>query len=86
VKVEVSRFNASMFELLHPNKKERAFLRRDEPEFVEALQVEIAHGIKVKKMPFRLGGLLPAPTIEITEERWRKLRARISGSFPAVKL
>jgi hypothetical protein len=37
-------------------------------------------------MPFGLDRLLPAPTIEITEARWSKLRARISGSFPAVKL
>jgi hypothetical protein len=85
VKVEVSRFNASMFELVLPGKKERAFLRREDPEFVEALQVEAAHASKVKKMPFNLGQLLPDPTIEITEERWKKLRARISGSFPIVR-
>lgn len=86
MKVEVSRFNASMFELVYPTKKERAFLRREDPEFIDALQVEAAHAAKVKKMPFSLGQLLPAPTIEITEERWHKLRARISGSFPVVRL
>jgi hypothetical protein len=86
VKVEISRFNASIFELGHPSKKERAFLRREDPEFVEAVLAEAAHESKLKKMPFGLGRLVPAPTIEITEERWHKLRARISGSFPAIKL
>jgi len=86
VKVEISRFNASIFELGHPNRKERAFLRREDPEFVEALQAEAAFEARAKKMPFGLDRLLPAPTIEITEARWHKLRARISGSFPAVKV
>ncbi len=86
MKVEISRFNASTFELGYPSKKERAFLRREDPEFIEALQAEDAHASKLKKVPFGLGRLLPAPTIEITEQRWHKLRARISGSFPVVKL
>ena len=86
MKVEVSRFNASIFELGYPGRKERAFLRREDPEFVEAVLAEAAHESKLKKMPFGLGRLLPAPTIEITAERWHKLRARISGSFPVVKL
>ena len=89
VKVEVSRFNASIFELVHREKNERAFLRRADPEFNEAMQVEAAHQSKLKKlekMPFGLARLLPAPAIEITDERWRKLRAKISESLPAVKL
>jgi len=86
VRVEVSRFNASIFELDHPSKKERAFLRREDPEFIDAVQAEAAYEARLKKIPFGLGRLLPAPSIEITEERWHQLRARISGSFPAVKL
>jgi hypothetical protein len=86
VRVEVSRFNASIFELDHPSKKERAFLRREDPEFIEAVQAQAAYEAKLKKVPFGLGRLLPMPSIEITEERWHKLRARISGSFPVVKL
>ena len=86
MKVVVSRFNASIFEILHPNKKDRAFLRREDPEFVEAVQAEGAYESKLKKLPFGLGRLLPRPSIEITDVRWNKLRARISGSFPAVKL
>ena len=86
MKVEVSRFNASIFEVLYPNKKERAFLRREDPEFIEAVLAEGTHESKLKKMPFGLGRLLSPPTIEITDERWRRLRARISGSFPVVKL
>lgn len=85
MKVEVSRFNASIFELVHLEKKERAFLRREDPEFVEAVLVEAAHQTRLKKMPFGLGRILAEPTIEITEERWHKLRARISGSFPIVR-
>jgi len=86
VRVEVSRFNASIFELGHPSRKERAFLRREDPEFIDAVQAEAAYEAKLKKIPFGLGRLLPTPSIEITEERWHSLRARISGSFPAVKL
>ncbi|MFI5182451.1 MAG: hypothetical protein ACHQPI_13780 [Thermoanaerobaculia bacterium] len=86
MRVEVSRFNASIFELDHPSKKERAFLRREDPEFIDAVQAEAAYEAKLKKIPFGLGRLLPRPSIEITEERWHSLRARISGSFPAVKL
>lgn len=86
MKVVVSRFNASIFEILHPNKKDRAFLRREDPEFVEAVQAEGAYESNLKKLPFGLGRLLPLPSIEITDVRWNKLRARISGSFPAVKL
>lgn len=86
MKVEVSRFNASIFELVRPSMKERAFLRREDPEFIEALQAEAAYESKVRKMPFGLGRLLPKPSIEITEERWHDLRARISGSFPTVRL
>ena len=86
MRVEVSRFNASIFELDHPSKKERAFLRREDPEFIDAVQAEAAYEARLKKIPFGLGRLLPAPSIEITEERWHQLRARISGSFPAVKL
>ena len=52
---------------------------------LKAVPAEGAHESKLKKMPFGLGRLLPAPTIEITDERWRRLRARISGSFPVVK-
>lgn len=85
MKVEVSRFNASIFELVRPNEKERAFLRREDPEFIEATRAEAAYESTVKKLPFGLGRLLSAPTIEITDERWHKLRARISGSFPIVK-
>jgi hypothetical protein len=47
---------------------------------------EAADESKLKKMPFGLGRLPSTPTIEITDERWHKLRARISGSFPVVKL
>lgn len=86
MKVEVSRFNASIFELVDPSKKERAFLRREDPEFLEALQIEAAHKSKTKKMPFGLARLISEPTIDITDERWQKLRARISGSFPVVKV
>ena len=89
MKVEVSRFNASIFELVHREKNERAFLRREDPEFNEAIQVEAAHQSKLKKlreMPFGLARLLSEPTIEITDERWKKLRARISGSIPIVRL
>lgn len=86
MRVEVSRFNASIFELDHPSKKERAFLRREDQEFIDAVQAEAAYEAKLKKIPFGLGRLLPKPSIEITEERWHGLRARISGSFPAVKL
>lgn len=86
MKVEVSRFNASIFELVYPEKKERAFLRREDPEFFEAVQAEAAHESKLKKLPFGLGKLLSTPTIEITEGRWHSLRARISGSIPIVRL
>jgi hypothetical protein len=87
VRVEVSRFNASIFELVYPDKKERAFLRRVDPEFLEASQAEAAYESKLKKLPFGLGKtLLSPPTIELTEARWQSLRARISGSFPAVKI
>lgn len=89
MKVEISRFNATTFELGHPNKKERAFLRRSDSEFLEAQQAADAFDDrreKFKKMPFGLGRLIPPPAIEISEARWHQLRARISGSFPAVKL
>ena len=87
MKVEVSRFNASIFELVYPDKKERAFLRRVDTEFLDALQAEAAYESKLKKLPFGLGKkLLSPPTIEITEARWQSLRARISGSFPVVKI
>ena len=87
VKVEVSRFNASIFELVYPDKKERAFLRRVDSEFLEALQAEAAHESKLKKLPFGLGKkLLSPPTIEITEARWQSLHARISGSIPIVRI
>ena len=33
MKVEVSRFNASIFEVVYADKKERAFLRRDRSEY-----------------------------------------------------
>ena len=85
MKVEVSRFNASIFELVSPSKKERAFLRREDPEFLEALQVEAAHQGRLKKMPFGMGRLLGEPTIEITEQRWKALRARISGAVRIVR-
>ena len=80
MKVEVSRFNASIFELVNRERKERAFLRREDPEFLEALQVEAAYQSRLKKIPFRMGRLLGEPKIEITEQRWQKLRARISGA------
>ena len=86
MRVKVSRFNASIFEIARPNEKERAFLRREDPEFLEALRAEAAYESNVKKLPFGLGRLLRAPTIEITDERWHSLRARISGSFPAMKI
>ena len=86
MKVAVSRFNASIFEIVHPNGKERAFIRREDPEFIEALQVEDKRADRLAKLPFGLGRLLPPPTLEIADARWHKLRARISGSFPAVKL
>lgn len=87
MKVEVSRFNASIFELVYPDKKERAFLRRVDAEFLDALQAEAAYEGRLKKLPFGLGKkLLSPPTIEITEARWQSLRARISGSFPVVKI
>ena len=87
MKVEVSRFNASIFELVYPGKKERAFLRRADPEFLEALQAEASYESKLKKLPFGLGKkLLSPPTIEITEARWQTLRARISGSIPIARL
>ncbi len=85
MKVSVSRFNASIFEIVHPNGKDRAFVRREDPEFLEALQAESAYESKVKKVPFGLGRLLAPPTIEIPDARWNKLRARISGSFPVLK-
>lgn len=85
VKVEVSRFNSSIFEIVNPRKKERAFLRREDPEFLEALQVEATHQSRLKKMPFGMGRLLPEPTIEMTEERWGQLRARISGAVRIVR-
>ena len=87
MKVEVSRFNTSIFQLVYTVKKERAFLRRVDPEFLEALQAEAAYESKLKKVPFGLGKkLFSPPTIEITEARWQGLRARISGSFPVVKI
>jgi hypothetical protein len=86
MKVEVSRFNASIFELVYPDKKERAFLRRGDAEFLEAVQAEAAHESKLQKLPFGLGRLFSTPTIEITEARWHSLRARISGSIPIVRL
>ncbi len=86
MKVEISRFNASIFELVYPEKKERAFLRREDAEFFEAVQAEAAHESKLKKLPFGLGKLLSEPTIEISEARWNSLRARISGSIPRLKL
>jgi hypothetical protein len=86
MKVVISRFNASIFEILHPNGKARAFLKREDPEFILAVQAEASHEAKVKKTPFGLGRMLPRPSIEISEARWNSLRARISGSFPALKL
>ena len=86
MKVVISRFNASIFEVTHPDGKRRAFLKREDPEFLDALTAEAAHKAKVAKLPFGLGRLVPEPTIEIPDARWEGLRARISGSFPAVKL
>lgn len=86
MKVVVSRFNASIFEILHPDGKARAFLKREDPEFMLAVQAEASYEAKVKKMPFGLGRVVPRPSIEITEARWNGLRAKISGSFPALKL
>lgn len=86
MKVGISRFNASIFEIVHPNGKERAFVRREDPEYLEALQAESAYESRLKKLPFGLGRLLPPPAIEIEEARWHKLRARISGSFPVLKV
>jgi hypothetical protein len=86
MKVAISRFNSSAFEVVHPDGKRRAFLKREDPEFVEALEAEAAYNAKVAKMPFGLGRLVAPPSIEIPEARWERLRARISGVFPAVKL
>jgi len=86
VKVQVSRFNASIFEIVHVDGKQRAFVKREDPEYLEALQAESAYEAKVKKLPFGLGRLVPPPTIEIEEARWNRLRQRISGSFPVLKL
>jgi hypothetical protein len=85
VKVEISRFSASAFELDHRKKNERAFLRREDPEFVEAVQAEAAYESKLKKMPLGLGRLIPVPAIEITDERWHTLRVRIVKSIPIVE-
>jgi hypothetical protein len=85
MKVVVSRFNASMFEVTHPDGKRRAFVKRDDPEFVDALAAEADYNTRAARLPFGLGRLIP-PTIEMSEARWNSLRARISGSFPAVKL
>ena len=86
MKLVISRFNASIFEVTHPDGKRRAFLKREDPEFLDALTAEAAHDAIVAKLPFGLGRLVPPPSIEIPETRWNSLRARISGSFPAVKL
>ncbi|HVO50756.1 MAG TPA: hypothetical protein VMV60_07170 [Thermoanaerobaculia bacterium] len=85
MRVVVSRFNASIFEVTHPDGKRRAFIKRDDPEFAEALAVEADYNARVARLPFGLGRLIP-PTIEMSEARWNGLRSRISGSFPAVKL
>lgn len=86
MKVVISRFNASIFEVTHPDGKRRAFLKREDPEFLEALQAEADYNSRVARLPFGLGRLMPPPSIEIPEARWEGLRARISGTFPAVKL
>ena len=86
MKVQVSRFNASIFEIVHPDGKQRVFLKREDPEFVDALQAEAAYEAKVKKLPFGLGRLVPPPAIDVEDARWHRLRARISGSFPVLKL
>ena len=81
MKVEVSRFNSTTFELVHPATKQRAFAKREDPEFLECLEAESAHASRQKKIPFGLARLLGEPTIEITEQRWGRLRARISGAI-----
>lgn len=81
MKIEVSRFNSTIFELVHPGTKQRAFARREDPEYLDCLQAESAHASRQKKLPFGLAGLFGEPTIEITEARWGQLRAKISGSF-----
>lgn len=86
MKVAISRFNTSTFEVVHSDGKRRAFLKREDPEFLDALGAEAAYNAKVAKLPFGLGRLVAPPSIEIPEARWERLRARISGSFPAVKL
>jgi hypothetical protein len=86
MKVVISRFNSSIFEVTHSDGKRRAFLKREDPEFVDALTAEAAYNAKVAKLPFGLGRLVAPPSIEIPEGRWQSLRARISGTFPAVKL
>ena len=62
MKVEIHVSNATTFELGHPNKKERAFLRRSDPEFLEAQQAANAFDDrreKFKKMPFGSGAYCP---------------------------
>jgi hypothetical protein len=86
MKFLVSRFNATIFEVTHPDGKRRAFLKREDPEFALAIEAEAAYNAKAAKMPFGLGRLLQPAAIEMSEARWQSLRARISGSFPAIKL
>ena len=86
MKVVVSRFNATIFEVTHPDGKRRAFLKREDPEFAEALEAESDYNARCARLPFGLGRLMPPPSIEIPDARWQSLRARISGSFPVVKL
>lgn len=81
MKVEVSRFNSTTFELVHAGLKQRAFAKREDPEFLDCLQAESEHLSRKKRLPFGLGELLREPTIEITEARWGQLRARISGAI-----
>ncbi len=81
MRVEVSRFNATTFELVQPATKQRAFAKREDPEFLACLDAESAHATRLKRMPFGLGRLFGEPTIEITDARWGQLRARISGAI-----
>ena len=86
MKVAVSRFNSATFEVTHPDGKRRAFLKREDPEFAEALEAEADYNARCARLPFGLGKLLGPPAIEIPDARCNSLRARISGSFPVVKL
>jgi hypothetical protein len=79
--VEVSKFGPMRYELTRlPERTERAFAGRGDPEYQLAAEAEKEREKARKSWPFGTATLLGPPTIKIQEERWNDLPSRVPGS------